>query len=357
MDILILNKKLDSESILDAFESLIWTDRFFKYGDFEIYTPATPDVFAKMIDGYYLWIRESEHTMIIESVTVDSDAEFGNNFIVTGRSLESILERRIVWKLTNLSGSLQNCVKKLINDAIISPTDESRKIPNFIFVESTDPAITDLTLDLQVPMGDNLYDTIVKICESKRIGFKVVLTDDGYFAFSLYAGQDRSYDQLANPYVVFSPSFENIINSNYLESSKKKKTVTLVGGEGDDTNRVTRTVAVEAGAGSGLDRREMFTDARHVQKETSEGTLTDAEYNAQLIQEGQEDLAENKFEKLFEGECDTTNTFVYDKDFFMGDIVQVKNEYGAESKSRVIEFIRSEDPNGKKAYPTFEIVE
>ena len=357
MELLVLNTALESSSILDTYNSLIWTDRYYKYGDFEIFTPVSLEIVAQIRKGYYLWSRDSEHTMIVESIEIASDVESGNKLVVTGRSLESILCRRIVWKTTNLTGSLQAGVKKLITDAIIDPTDSSRKIDNFIFVESTDEAITSLTLEKQVGMGDGLYDTIVSICESTNIGFKVTLTDDGKFAFMLYAGTDRSYDQLTNPYVVFSPKFENIINSNYLESDIKLKTVTLVAGEGEDPNRVTLEVPVTAGAGSGLDRREMYTDVRYLQKESSDGTLTDAEYKAQLKQKGLEDLAENTSVKTFEGEVDTINMFVYGEDFYMGDIVQVVNEYGAASKSRVTEFIRSQDESGKKAYPSFVIVE
>lgn len=357
MELLVLNTALETSSILDAYNSLIWVDRYYKYGDFEVFTPVSLEIVAQIQKGYYLWTRDSEHTMIVESIEIASDVEAGNKLVVTGRSLESILCRRIVWRTTNLTGSLQAGVKKLINDAIINPTDSSRKIDNFIFVESTDEAITSLTLEKQVGMGDGLYDTIVSICESNNIGFKVTLTDDGQFAFMLYAGTDRSYDQLANPYVVFSPKFENIINSNYLESDIKLKTVTLVAGEGEDPNRVTLEVPATAGAGSGLDRREMYTDVRYLQKESSDGTLTDSEYEAQLKQKGLEDLAENTAVKTFEGEVDTINMFVYGEDFYMGDIVQVTNEYGAASKSRVTEFIRSQDETGTKAYPAFVIVE
>jgi len=357
MDILILNTQLESSSLLDTYESLVWTDRYYKYGDFEVYTPVSIQLISEIQPGYYLWSRDSEHTMIVEGREIVSDAEAGNKLIVTGRSLESILCRRIVWNMTTLTGSLQNGIKQLLDDAIINPTDPNRKIDNFIFVESTDPAITELTLETQIEQGKGLYDTIVSICESVSIGFKVILTDDGQFAFSLYAGTDRSYDQLANPYVVFSPKFENIINSNYLESDKNFKNVTLVAGEGEDNNRVTLEVTTEAGVETGLNRRELFTDVRYLSKKTSDRTLTDAEYQAELKQKGLEELAEYTAVKTFEGEVDTVNMFVYGEDFFMGDIVQVANEYGAASKSRVTEFIHSQDQSGKKAYPTFVIVE
>lgn len=325
------------------------------YGDFEIYTAIDDDMMSVFKDDYYLWSPDSEHTMIVEEREIVSDAETGNRLQVKGRSLESILLRRIVWEQSVLSGNLQNGIKKLLNENVISPTDEKRKISNFVFIESTDPVVTELTVDAQFT-GDVLYDAIKALCDTHNIGFKVVLTEDGLFEFSLYAGVDRTYDQSKNPYVIFSPDFENIVNSNYLESKKKLKTVTLVAGEGEDPDRKTVTVEVEGGGGEGLNRREMYTDVRYVQSETSDGALTEEEYNAQLTQKGNESLAENVYIKAFEGQVETSRIFVYGEDFFMGDVVQVANEYGIESKSRVIELIRSEDENGIEVYPTFTVV-
>lgn len=93
MELLILNTKLESDSIIDTYKSLIWTDRYSSYGDFEVYTSATINVLRQVKKGYYLWNRDSEHTMIIEDIEIQSNAEFGNDIAITGRSLESILTR------------------------------------------------------------------------------------------------------------------------------------------------------------------------------------------------------------------------------------------------------------------------
>ena len=37
MDVTILNTDLDAVSIVDTYESFIWTDRYYAYGDFELY--------------------------------------------------------------------------------------------------------------------------------------------------------------------------------------------------------------------------------------------------------------------------------------------------------------------------------
>ena len=97
--------------------------------------------------------------------------------------------------------------------------------------------------------------------------------------------------------------------------------------------------------------------ARDISSDIGDGqTLSTEEYTAQLQQRGKEKLAENINVVSFEGEIETTIMFKYGIDFFMGDIVQFANEYGHESKVRVIEMVRSEDEDGCSAYPTFETV-
>lgn len=355
MELLILDKNFVSSDTLDVFESLIWTDRYAEYGDFELYMPANKKTLDMLPSGYYLYLKESEHMMIIEDFELDTDVDEGVHLKVTGRSLESILDRRIVWGLTTLTGSLQNGIKKLLDENIISPSDASRKIPNFVFRASTDERITALNIDAQY-FGENLYDVIVDICKSENIGFKVVL-EGSNFVFSLYMGQDRSYSQDVNPYVVFSPGFDNLMNSNYIESEKTLKTITLVAGEGEGSNRKTVSVASTEGGKSGLERRELFTDAAGVSSSVDGGTLTDEEYNSQLTQKGYEELSKNKKTTSFEGEVDSGITYIYSEDYYLGDIVQIANEFGREKRSQITEFVRSQDDTGLEYYPTFSSYE
>ena len=348
MEMYVLNKNFEKIALIDAYESLLWTDRYSKPGEFEIYTPVADFALQYPVADNYLQIKESEHTMVIEDTTIESNVETGNHIKITGRSLESILDRRIVWTQTDISGNLQNGIKRLLTENIINPSDPSRRIPNFIFEDSTDPEITGLTMENQYT-GDNLLDIVQTLCETNEIGYKILLSDEGNFVFSLYKGIDRSYRQEALPFVVFKPSFENIINSNYAELNSEAKTITLVAGEGEGASRVTRVV----GTGSGLLRKELYTDARDIQ---SEGMST-ADYYAKLDQRGTEKLKENKIKKTFDGECETTRMYVYKRDFDMGDCVQVANEYGMESPTRVVEYIWSSSAQGTTSYPTFEALD
>lgn len=356
MQLVVLDTSFSVVQVIDSYDSLIWTERYADYGDFELVLPFLNGVLYYINFDNYLAIKESSTVMVIEQIEIETNIESGNKLKVSGRSLESILDRRIVWKQTILNGKLQNGVQKLLNENIIQPTDSSRKISNFTFEESSDTTITGLTIEAQYT-GDNLFDVIKSICDVYGLGFRISLSDSG-FVFSLYNGKDRSYDQIVNPYVIFSPMYDNLISSNYLDSTKNLKTVTLVAGEGEGTARKTKEVPIDSGAGSGLSRREMYTDARDISSTDGEETLTEAEYNSQLVERGKEKLTEYTRVTSAEGEADTHSTsFTYGEDYNVGDIVEVVNEYGIETKARVIEFIRSESESGYDMYPTFSIIE
>lgn len=364
MDITILNQDLVEIGILDVYDSLIWTDRYNSYGDFEIYTPVSQEFLDTIKQDYYLTSTKSDRVMIVERLTIDTDLELGNNVTVVGRSLESILTRRIVWGQKVLTGNLQNAVKTLLNENIINPSIAARKISNFVFRESTDTEVTKYTISAQYT-GDNLYDAIVDICTSANIGFKVTL-EDGKFVFQLYAGKNRTYDQTENPYVIFSPSFDNIINSTYIESKEDLMNVTLIGGEGEGSERTYTTYGENS---SGLTRRELFTDARDLSSRVSDSddttgmTISTDEHGTRymsrndylklLQQRGKERLGEHNELKSFSGKSETSTLFVYGVDFFLGDIVQVENEYGQGETSRITEIITSENKSEMVTYPTF----
>lgn len=66
MDVTILNTNLDAVSIVDTYESFIWTDRYYAYGDFELY--------EAMRDGLLDYINIS----FMITAHLSRDAEFHN---------------------------------------------------------------------------------------------------------------------------------------------------------------------------------------------------------------------------------------------------------------------------------------
>lgn len=352
MELLVLDENFKSIRIIDSFKSVIWTDRYNSSGDFEIVLPTDLSTLEHLKEDYYIWIKDSEHCMIIENISISSDEEKGDLIVLSGRSLESILDRRIVWGQSIFNGNLQNAIFRLLNDAIINPNIPNRKIPNFIFEKSTNPEITKLKIDTQFT-GANLYEAISQLCMENDIGFSITLNSKNQFVFRLYKGEDRSYGQNENPYVIFSPDFENLLNSNYFYSKAELKTVTLIAGEGEGASRKTTTV----GSGSGLSRRELFTDARDISTNTEDGVLSDAEYIKVLQTRGYNKLSECVIKNAFEGGVEALRLFRYGEDFFIGDIVQIADEYGHEGRAYISEIIHSQNEEGILIYPTFQMIQ
>ena len=92
----ILDESFAHIYLVDAFESMIWTDRYDEAGDFELYLSAESSALGYLKHGYYLWNKHSDRLMIIETIEITTDVENGSHCKVTGRSLESILDRRII---------------------------------------------------------------------------------------------------------------------------------------------------------------------------------------------------------------------------------------------------------------------
>lgn len=265
MDILILDRNFKSVTVIDAFESFLWVDRYCGFGDCEIFAFPTPTLLRNLQLGYYIYSPQSDRLMVIDERILNSDIESGNTITIRGRSLESILEYRIMWEGMTFNESFQDAIYRILNENVINPSIPDRRIPNFIFQYSTDPRILDMQFNAQISphaTGANIYETIRELCEERKLGFKIILNDQNQFIFNLYMGTDRSFAQDENPHVIFSPNFDNIINSNYLESDKLLRNVSVVAGE--DTEDGTGRRRVVLGSGIGLERRELFIDARDV---------------------------------------------------------------------------------------------
>ena len=354
MDLSLIGTDFIVLDIIDTYESVLWNDRYDSFGDFEIVLPISAKTVGFITENQYVNLKESEHTMIIEYIELNTDAETGNTILIKGHSLESVLDRRRVWPFVILNGDLEDSINTLISQDIENPNDPDRTIPNFSFEYSGDPLIEAMTVDDQFGPDVSVYEAVSKICLANGLGFKVTMLD-GAMTFKLYFGKDRSYEQVDNPYVVFSPKLENILSGKYERTNIFEKTNAFVAGEKGIGNESTIVqVNKDDLQWTGLNRREMYVDASGITRSVpDEEPLTDAEYEAKLAEKGKQELADNTLFESFEGQIDTEGPYKYNVDYFLGDIVQVANEYGNEGRSRISEIVHYHDAGGIGKYPTF----
>lgn len=354
---IILDKDFKILGVCDTFKSLIWTDRFRIPGDFEMTLHPNDPILKMLTPDRYLITPKSEHFMIIEGSELSTDAATGEDMIIiSGRSGESITTRRIIWGQAVYYDTELAIIQSLINREIISASDVNRRISNFIFKNELPSSYATRTKIEAQFTGDYLSDALKSICDSADIGFKIIFDDNYNFVFSPYTGEDRSYRQTVNPYVVFSPAFDNLKGTKYLNSNKTLKTTALIGGEGEGNAR--RYTSIVDPSYSGLYRRELFVDARDISSDVDGGKLTNEQYIAQLKQRGNEKLSDkvNKVIQEVSADIITTENYQYGRDFFMGDIVQVVNQYGVEVSARIVEMIHTEDDDGIINTPSFTII-
>lgn len=348
MLIYVINEQMEKEKAFDITKSVIWNNRYYTPGEFEIYMQATQEAINNFKIGRML-IREEneENAMIIESVQIQTDSEDGDYITIKGRCLKSILYRRIIWNQTNLSGKLERCIDRLLQDNAISPIDDNRKIYGLV---NGNEFATDIEINCQYT-GDNLGETIEAMCKNYKLGWDILLNlEEKQMFFKIYKGTDRSYNQESEPWVVFSENYENVVTTDYLVDKSNFLNVVKVAGEGEGIDRKYK----EVGSAAGLNRFEGFVDARDLS--TNEGEITDTEYYTQLEERGKQNIAGNALKQEFEGEVvDFTN--VYGQNYYMGDIVEVQNKYGIEVPARITEVIESEDESGCYTIPTFEFAE
>lgn len=340
---IIYNQNFEALAEIDEYISFIWTERYYQSGDFELVVPITKKTVDLCRYGNYVHRLDRDDYGIIEKIKYNTSIDGVEQLVVSGRFLASILGRRIIAVQTEFNNkTVGQIVQKLVDDAIISPTDSARKINDFSYSD-----ISGNTTKISVQYtGKNLLTTMEDLCLSNYLGFKIIY--DNGFKMTTYSGTDRSYNQTENPYVVFSTDFDNLASSEYFEDFTELKTNVLIAGEGQGTERKSAWVTKDNP--TGLQRYEYFKDARNVS--SNNGAISDSVYMQQLKDEGLEYIS--TMSKAFTGEV-FFNNYTFRKDVNVGDLVTIKNpNWNIFINTRLIEMVESTDETGLyTTTPTF----
>lgn len=379
-ELYLLDEELNKKHIIDTYSSVIWTPRYNTLGDCELVIQASQDNLKKIKECRYISRDDDEMVCEIKKIEIQTDEENGDQIIVTGIDVKDILNKRIVMNQTNFNGLVEDYIRMLITDAFINPKDPNRKISNFVLADKQ--GFTE-TIRKQVTY-DYIGDKVQELCQQFGWGYKVTVKN-GNFVFSLYKGKDKSQ------YITFSQNYDNISTTDYQEDNSNIKNVALIAGEGEGVDRKTTTI----GSGEGINRNELYVDARDVSStidydellnnypngiekvinnviyyqvngtniailtkdekgEVSEVKLCDNIYTENLKSVGNEKMAEYVSVTSFTGDIIVGINYKYKEDYNLGDIVNILNEYGMSVNARITEIIESRDDNGYTMEPTFE---
>lgn len=383
--IFVYDENLNKIGIIDRYNSLITAKRYKANGDCEVYLPATRGAIDLLRLGRYVGKTDDFTVYRINRVELLTDAENGNFLTVTGIDAKAFIDQRIILQTYMCNGNAERFALRLVNDSLGVSASRERELKNsggeYYFL-TEEKGLTD-TLTEQVSYR-NLGEKIREYCERFGWGYKTELQGNK-LVFSFYVGTDRSAE------VVFSPSYENITTSDYAEDRTNMGNFCLVGGQGEGASRIKTTV----GTATGKDRYELFVDAKELSKEIRYGDLieaypngsivqsggvyyyqqngvniailqqnppaendtcqlTDTVYTEQLAAKGRERIAEYGAAKSFQSKIFPYGTWEYGRDFFLGDIVKVENEFGISVNARIVEIVEVEDEKGFSLEPKYE---
>ena len=265
-DLYVLNTDLQIIGVIDSYSSLIWVNRYNKPGECEVYIDANDENLSLMKVGNYLQrIDDDEMTCRIKQIEVTTNSETGDYLIVKGYDVKDILRQRIIWNQSNMKGKVEDCIYKIIENNLSNPDLPERKIQNekgkALFLLDTKQGFTETMCSQST--YKNVEEKIQNLCQTYGWGYKVKIKNENFY-FSLYKGADRS-DK-----VIFSPEFENLHSSQYINDSSNLGNVALVGGEGEGSKRSKNI----SGHATGIDRHEIFVDAKDISKTITWEELT-----------------------------------------------------------------------------------
>jgi len=390
----VLDTNLDIVDGIELFTSMIWAERYYTSGDFELYLPATKEsmqFYKKAAQEHYYIVKAPERNddlramsaMIIERSKLDLQFDAMDHIIITGKSLKYILNRRVLLGSTNISGNLETAIQKMVYDNAVAPIDSDRAIPRLMigknYIGEKGETITDL---INTESTGYLDEVIESICKVYKVGWDVKIDYiSKSLVFSMFKGVDRSYNQSGAlsdryPYVVFSDDYDNLLKSSFDANTEKYRNIAYIDAEYTKTDKDTKlTETLKYGrffktkkegvnkeynerGFSGLNRREMYLSGSNLVSSAKDSQTNETNLNVL------DDLMRSSAEKTLENYTATVEassevvpnlTFGLDKDYYLGDVVSVKNSYDIKMTSRVTEVILTWTTAEHKTIPTFEV--
>ncbi|MDQ7119797.1 siphovirus ReqiPepy6 Gp37-like family protein [Lactococcus petauri] len=334
-----------SAGILDVFESLTVNWRYYTYSQFslkilledvqKIIFNNSEEIQRRKDILFSLFI--SDNILNINNVyfyidRVVCDDSTKGEVVISGKSLRAKSLKRIVYRIYHQTKKPEQIIYDHLNNEVVNPSQASRKIQ---YLSITSPGtLSTSTVDYQNSYGV-VCDEVDALCSTYDIGIRETATNlqNPHNKLEIVKGKDLS------DVVEFNVDFDNLLSESYESSNFDEATMAWVFGEGDGSARLNVKLNDNL---AGLEREEVYVDARDIQKQTQDGsgkdiTLTDAQYKAALTSRGIEKLAEQVKVLTLNGDIDLeSNLFVYGKDYQIGDRVRFTSKLFNLTKTSVL---------------------
>lgn len=350
--------KLDSQfkvtgNPIEGWSSLVWTERYTEPGDFVLVSPNIDYCVTNIPIESLLAINGSSEIMYVETHDIKRDEDGEKTITISGRTLNHYID----YRMAALGGTLSTA--KWVT-ASLTAAECARIMLKTHFIDGLFDSL-DIIPNLTITNVSTVAQTArVRIIERGQLGDRVrgVLSEEGLALRSvrpsgassgaiwqIYNGTDRSAT------VILDVAAGHFDETSYLTSVKDMMTVCWVFTTNSSIPGPLNEHAIAVGFPSnfGLQRRTLLVDADDINE--AAGTDWDAMYARGAAQFPSHDVT-----AVFDGTVSPNIPYKYGTDYFLGDLIKVLAEYKMTTKMQVSEYIRSEDENGIREYPTLSIL-
>ena len=340
------------------YDSIMWIERYKEAGEFTLTAKLSSGIIGLLPLGSILSHAKTYEACIVENIEISESAATDPIVTITGRSLLSYLEYRIVGlalvnpatvpytQYTLAATNVPNQISTLIN----------QHIPELnAYLTCTIEAAGSATTSRIIQRQD-VYKAVLDLLGLEDLGIRVVRRNsDGAFnstslTKTLY--HVHSGDDLSNS-VIFSWDYGELESASYLFSIKNYKNTALIQSKYVETIVYDSPISPEP-----YDKRVMLVNASDIDESltVTPSGATLAAIIAAMNARGIEALANQRILDISNVDISKTTSYTYRTDYDIGDIVSISGNYGIIEKRRVIEFVEIEDENGETGYPTLSVL-
>lgn len=339
---------------IDDYESLLPVFSFHGIGSIELKVNRYKNHVEHLVKNNIIMLNPKKVFIIKHrEIELDENGKASENWLIKGLALKAIVGQRITLPpahtaYDNKQGNAETVMKHYVESNIVNPLDPKRKIADLII----SPNLNRGTTISWQSRFKNIAEEISAISLNSGLGWDVTLDiNQKKWVFDVVEGLDLTVNQTTNPPVIFSPQFDSLQTLGYSESLLNYKNMAYVGGQGEGIDRRV----IEVGSSSGLDRHEIFIDARDVEEiDENQQPIPESTIIQTLSERGLQQLNEVIQEEYLEGQILTNSPFKYEKDYRLGDMVTVQNtDWGVTMDTRITEIKEIYEVSGYRIEAVF----
>jgi len=264
---------LEVVSMITEYTYITYTQELRGKGSFEIHLPSNEKSLEYLVFGNYINFERG----ILGIIKGRRDSEKSDTeVIVYGYLSNHLLEYRSFLLTAKYYDYVNRIAYDMVYDLFINPTPLTRKIT----LVSRSSYGTNIGQKVRVQnTGDTLFKVLYYILDPYNLGFHMMpyYTSEGLLGsleFQLIRPADRTVGNTqGNIPVVFSFDLDNLQNLEYESDGREYCNVAVVASEGTGSER--KIIEVGDTSATGINRIELYVDARDLQSGVTEEFVVD----------------------------------------------------------------------------------